>query len=360
MAKGKATDKRPCRWISRAEAFRSFATHKGGVQSAQHIKPLHWYIATRLVLEGGFDPKFIKPRPPFETAPKGGKKGKRTILMFKPEVADWKEQVILGGLKTKNVDVVVTNPELGPVLAISCKGVTKAFRNLTNRMEDTIGECTNLHITYPALVLGYLVLLRANRTVQDAREAPAPEETEDSATEGEATGASDDALAAPANETSTSHELTADTLSATPASVPVTPEEEEQIKANDIAILESGEPTDSIKRFHAALSQMTRRHGIREEISRYEAMALAMIEPKGDQAGSVVPGFPLNDSPLHFDRFFSDLYQRYEERFVFGASILDERGITGRYRWAEDSPVFENALALNNWPILDFEPRKRR
>ena len=37
---------------------------------------------------------------------------------------------------------------------------------MTNRMEETIGECTNLHITYPALVLGYLVLLRANRIVE--------------------------------------------------------------------------------------------------------------------------------------------------------------------------------------------------
>ena len=38
-----------------------------------------------------------------------------------------------------------------------------AFRNLTNRMEETIGECTNLHITYPALVFGYLFIIRANR-----------------------------------------------------------------------------------------------------------------------------------------------------------------------------------------------------
>jgi hypothetical protein len=356
MAKGKATDKRPCRWISRDEAFKAFATHKGGVQSAQHIKPLHWYIATRLVLEGGFNPEHIKPRPPFEMVRRGGK-NKRTLLTFNAEVADWKEQVILGGLKTKNVDVVVTNPDLGPVVAISCKGVTKAFRNLTNRMEDTIGECTNLHITYPALVLGYVVLLRANRTVQDAREAPAPEEREDSVSEGEVAEIIEGA-AAPVIGTTAIESLSADISSA--ASVAVTPAEEEQIKANDIAILNTDEPTDSIKRFHAALSQMTGRHGIREEISRYESMALALIEPKGAQAGSVVPGFPLMGSALHLDRFFSDLYQRYEERFVFGASILDERGITGRYQWAEDSPVFENALALNDWPTLDFEARKRR
>jgi hypothetical protein len=60
----------------------------------------------------------------------------------------------------------------GLVLAVSCKGVTKAFRNLTNRMEETIGECTNLHITYPAMVIGYFAILRANRTIQDVLEAP--------------------------------------------------------------------------------------------------------------------------------------------------------------------------------------------
>lgn len=41
---------------------------------------------------------------------------------------------MLGGLKT-NVDVVVNKPGLDPVLAVSCKGMTGAFRNLTNRME---------------------------------------------------------------------------------------------------------------------------------------------------------------------------------------------------------------------------------
>ena len=52
--------------------------------------------------------------------------------------------------------------------------MTGAFRNLTNRMEETIGECTNLHITYPALVFGYLFLIRANRPGGDACQTPGP------------------------------------------------------------------------------------------------------------------------------------------------------------------------------------------
>ena len=94
------------------------------------------------------------------------------MIAFDPDAGGSGEQVLLGGLKTKNVDVVVAKPAIGPVLAISCKGVTKAFRNLTNRMEETIGECTNLHITYPAMVIGYFVVMRANRTLQDVLEAP--------------------------------------------------------------------------------------------------------------------------------------------------------------------------------------------
>ena len=174
--------KSPCQHISRLEAYKRFATHVGGTQSARHIKPLHWYIACRLVLEGGFHPDEITPRPPFDV---DETKGNRKILHFTPDKAKSREQVVLGGLKTKNVDVVVTLPTLGPVIAISCKGVTKAFRNLTNRMEETIGECTNLHITYAAMVVGYLAVIRANRSVKDALEAPDREEEEPAAADAE-------------------------------------------------------------------------------------------------------------------------------------------------------------------------------
>ena len=77
------------------------------------------------------------------------------------------ERTLLGGLKTKAVDVVVTRNGIGPVMAISIKGTLNAFRNLTNRMEEAVGDCTNLHIAYPALVYGFLQVLRANRPGPD-------------------------------------------------------------------------------------------------------------------------------------------------------------------------------------------------
>src|SRR5579863_1967385 len=119
MAKRKKADTTPCQWISGPDAFKEFATHKGKTQSAKHIKPLHWYIACRLVIEGGFNPENIVPRPPFEVT----RKGKRFLLSYNPAMAGTGEQIVLGGLKTKNVDVVVTKPGIGPVLAVSCKGV---------------------------------------------------------------------------------------------------------------------------------------------------------------------------------------------------------------------------------------------
>jgi hypothetical protein len=331
MARPSRSDASVCQWISGREALKRFATHAGGVQSASHIKPLHWYIACRLVLEGGFHPDQITPRPPFEVTQVGRGRGLRHRLSYDPAKGGTGEQVILGGLKTKNVDVVVTNPRLGPVLAVSCKGTTGAFRNLTNRMEETIGECTNLHITYPAMVIGYYSLLRGNRTVQDALEAP---EIEDSAN-----------LSEPRQPIATALPVVDGT--SVPASVAV------QIRMNDIAIQETGLPTDGIVRFHQALSEMTLRHGIRDEISRYEAMTVAIVEPRGEDAGKVLEGFPPTDSPLHPSRFFHTLYQRYYERFVYGAPLLDERGITTLLEWDPESPVLDE----RHRSLIDCQPR---
>lgn len=119
---------------SRAEAFRRFATFAGPTQSQQHIKPLHEYVTARLVLEGGFTPDELRPHPPLRAVPDTNR------LVYAPEQATSAEATILGGLKTKNVDIVATKAGSGPVLAISCKGMTGAFRNLTNRLEETIGN----------------------------------------------------------------------------------------------------------------------------------------------------------------------------------------------------------------------------
>ncbi|QQR37635.1 hypothetical protein JI749_08540 [Devosia oryziradicis] len=299
-------DTKSCQWTSQSEALAAFAEFTGKTQSANHIKPLHWHVACRLVLEGGFDPDDIVPRPPFRVERRSGR---APVLHYDPSMAGGGERTVLGGLKTKNVDVVVTKDGIGPVLAVSCKGVTGAFRNLTNRMEETIGECTNLHITYPALVLGYLVLLRANRLVETAFNDAA-----------EASPGMDDAS-----------------------------EGTKTLAANDIAMTEGGEPVAGIVRFHNALRELVGRRGIRNDVSRYEAIGFGLVEMHGSQRSTLLDSFPFPDSPLVLGGFFDTLFARYDERFVVSAPDLSR--VTRRLEWDAASPAFM-------LPNLDYAPRR--
>ncbi len=52
-------DPERCEWIDLTEALREFAVATYGTASQRHIRPLHWYMACRLCLEGGFDPDEI-------------------------------------------------------------------------------------------------------------------------------------------------------------------------------------------------------------------------------------------------------------------------------------------------------------
>src|SRR5271157_4296140 len=126
-------------------------------QSQKHIRPLHSYCATRLVLEGGFPPEWVIPRQGFSSEKATNSDYK---LQVSPEAKDTSEHRVLGGIKYKDVDVTVLVPGLGPALAISGKSTGNAFRNLTNRMEEALGECTNIHLMYPGLVFGFLHLIK--------------------------------------------------------------------------------------------------------------------------------------------------------------------------------------------------------
>ena len=58
-------DPNRCRWIMLEQALAEFVYPAGRTQTQAHIRPLHWYVSCRLVLEGGFLPDEITPRPPF-------------------------------------------------------------------------------------------------------------------------------------------------------------------------------------------------------------------------------------------------------------------------------------------------------
>lgn len=294
-----------CKWVTLQSALHTFATYTGATQSQQHIKPLHHYVACRLVIEGGFLPEEITPHPPFRATHQDGWQ-----LAYDPTVATGSERTLLGGLKTKDVDVVIVKNGLGPALAVSCKGAIGAFRNLTNRMEEAVGDCTNLHITYPAMVTGFLFVLRAHRH---------------------------------------------DTLVAAAATQPVTAAGR-AISQNDIAIQKSGEPVEAIVRFHNALRELTGRRGIRDDVSRYETVSLVLVDPSGPNAGEALSTYPTAESPLRLERFFQTLYLRYDERYVYNAPDL--KNITRRREWSPNSSVFDKTLAVA-FPVvaLDYQPR---
>ena len=204
--------------------------------------------------------------------------GKRHRLTYDPDAATASEATLLGGLKTKDVDIVAVKEGIGPVLAVSCKGMTGAVRNLTNRLEETIGECTNIHIAYPTLVFGYLFLIRANR-------------------------------------------------------------EGDQVAPTDVVLDRDGQPVEGVRRFHQALSAMTGRLGLRNDASRYEAIAMSLVEVSPDGMGELTADFPPSDSPIQFGQFFETMYERYDERYVVSAPSLARK--TRRLEWSPDSPAFE-------------------
>lgn len=274
-----------CEWLGLQDALRAFVQCESGHQGAGHIKPLHWYVACRLVIEGGFDPEDITPRPPFSIRGEGG----RRILAYDPPRGGMGERTILGGLRTKAVDVVVTRNGVGPVVAVSTKGTLNAFRNLTNRMEEAVGDCTNLHIAYPALVYGFLHVLRATR------EAPG-------------------------------------------------------VEPNDVAVHRDNTVADNVRRYHDVLVRLAGRGDIRSEASKYEAVALALVDPDPPSAGEFTPAFPPKRSPLRLSDFFDRLYEQYDQRFVYSAPALETT--TRRLEWDPESPVVGDSRIVHYAPRL--------
>lgn len=254
-------------------ALQAFAAAKG-TQSQEHIRPLHRHIAMRLVCEGGFLPEEVTPRPPLRAA----RSRSEWSLEYHATGESAGELTVFGGMKTKKIDVVVVKPSIGPVLAVSVKGTANAYRNLTNRMEEAVGDSTNIHIMYPGLVYGFLHVLRANR-------------------------------------------------------------EAEGLDRRDLGVMADGTVSPLIERYAAALREMTGRRLVRDDPSGYEAVAVAIVENEGPAAGTVLQGFPPADADLDLSRFFPTLYRVYDSRFPFRGEGVTE---APRRCWTADSPLFRD------------------
>lgn len=283
-------------------ALMDFAFPVHSVQSSRHIRRLHWYVSCRLVIEGGFDPRNILPRPPIVVQ----RKGRRRILHHAPEAAKGGERTILGGLKTKQLDVTVTIPAVGPVLAVSLKGTNNAFRNLTNRMEEAAGDCTNIHMAYPALVYGFWHVLRANE--------------EDYPTEGGNLRLKDGTY-----------------------------------DRQDVAILSGGRPLEAVERYSEALKRLSGRTDLREPPSTYEACSLTLVQCRGERDETTIyPEFPPSEAELDFNDFFRKLYASYDRRFIYHAPALKSR--TRRENWDSESPLLVDTI-LESEDFGEMPPR---
>ena len=273
------------------DALVRFAFPDSGVQTSRHILALHWYVACRLVVEGGFDPDRIRPRPPITVE----RSRHGALLHHDPGAAKSGERTILGGLKTKRLDVTVTVPAIGPVLAVSLKGSHNAFRNLTNRMEEAAGDCTNLHMAYPALVYAFWHVLRANEA--------------------------DD-----------------------PAPVAHFRLREGRYDVHDMALLSGGQLTEPLQRYRRALERLSDREDLRDHPSRYEACGLTLVRTRGgpDDCG-VYPDHPGPRSILDYNRMFQRLYAIYDRRFVYQAPALRSR--TEREAWDPESPLLRDSIS---------------
>lgn len=221
-------------------------------QSQKHIRPVHSYCAMRLVIEGGFPPEWVAPRQGFSSEKVNNSNYR---LHVSPEAEDTSERPVLGGIKYKDVDVTVLVPGLGPALGISGKSTGNAFRNLTNRMEEALGECTNVHLMYPGFVFGFLHLIRFAK-------------------------------------------------------------ESEVGNVQDASFDEHDSPLPAIQRYHDVMLALSGRNTITDAGMRYEAVGLLVY--RCTASGPVIwKSYPSAESPVHFSKFFQRLYDLYDLRFGY-------------------------------------------
>ena len=103
-------------------------------QPGQLVSSLRRYVASRLVIEGGFDPDWIWPRPPITV----NRDRDGLLLSHDPDAANADRLTLPGALKAAKPDVTVTIPTIGPVLALSLEG-TESVAVTRDRVPELTG-----------------------------------------------------------------------------------------------------------------------------------------------------------------------------------------------------------------------------
>ena len=262
---------------------------EGTTQSQAHIKPLHRHFAMRLVIEGGFMPREITPCPPFTHE----RRKKENLLLWNEAMGSKSERTVIGGVKTKQIDIVVTKPSLGPVLALSFKATQNAFRNLTNRMEEAVGDCTNIHLRYPSLVYGFYHAIVASRSAQIGL-----------------------------------HRFVRSN--------------------NDVSVGNDDLVVSQVLRYIRAIEALSDRSSQWADPSGYEAIAVHMVESDPLIVGKSFAWTEEAESRLNRERFLEKLLRIYDFRYPFMAESMPE---TRRVEWSPRSPLFEHIVEKTKAPL---------
>ncbi len=220
-------------------------------QSGGHIKAIHQHCSDRLVLEGGFRPEWLRPTPPLAS---NHKTNREYRLSLSPKSQSESEQTVFGGIKGKNIDVTVDVPGLGPALGISAKSTGNAFRNLTNRMEEALGDCANIHMMYPGFVFGFLHFIKFAKIGE--------------------------------------------------------------VDAQDASFDIEEKPLQKLVRYHSVLTSLSGRTSITDPPMRYESVGLVVYKCTADRV-QIWPHYPPTESPVHYLNFYQRLYDMYDLRYAY-------------------------------------------
>jgi hypothetical protein len=125
------------------------------------------------------------------------------------------------------------------------------------------------------------------------------------------------------------------------------------VPPNDVCISAAGTVTEVIARYHDVLARLEGRRDLRDEATKYEAIALALANPDEPGRGTVLQTYPASGSPLSFAGFFEKLYRAYDLRFVYAAPKLES--MTRRLEWDPSSPALTDPRAGDYTPRVAAE-----
>ena len=117
------------------------------------------------------------------------------------------------------------------------------------------------------------------------------------------------------------------------------------LSANDILLNKDGDVLSSVKDYARILEGIAGRTLVRNEYSRYESVALALLRVNTVKGQSPLHNeFPGAQSPLSLDAFFAALYRVYDLRFAYTYTDPGVRHLA-RVAWHPDSAAL---VALHN------------